>query len=1023
MKHIKNLLSVFLCLCLVFGLLTAAAADDGAISDTGAEPELAETGVTMNVGQTKWIYLDFNEPRAAVNSAIWESNSPWEVEIIEQNSIGCQVRINEYISYQAIISCTYYYTQYDRDYKYHHFLSGYKSFYISVNEPVKYTVSFDAEGGSVSPSSKTVYSGSTIGDLPTPRRSGYIFQGWYTSDGVRVSSSTVVSRNMTVYADWLKDVTYTVKFNANGGTVSPASASVHNGSSIGSIPTPVRSGYAFDGWYTAASGGTQVTSSTKVSSNMTVYAHWVTGIKITFDPAGGAVSPTYAEIKKGGSIGSLPAPTKENYFFNGWYTAKSGGTQVTSSTTFSAKTTIYAQWIPGIIITFRPEGGKVTPASAVIKPGTSIGALPEPTRSGYAFGGWYTAASGGDKVTPSTSFELNTKIFAHWKEYIKITLDPNGGTVPQKELTVISGEKIGTLPEPERADWYFDGWYTAASGGNKITSDSVCTKSAKLYTHWIKGIVISLIPMGGTVSTNRVTVRPGSSVGYLPSAQRDGYSFSGWVTADSDAEVSGSAVFYNDTALYAVWEKTVGDFRFIISRSKATLKYYGGKDTVVTIPSKVDNCAVTKIGKNAFHNTKVRTVTVPEGVTEIDEYAFFDCIDLYRVNLPNSIEKLGKCAFSQSYVKYRPISVINFPANIKYVGLSAMRGTAWYDSQPNGPIYIGKVLYEYKGGAPANVTLRSDTTGIAGNAFKESTNLRSITLPESVTYLGKDAFYHCSNLTSINLPKKLTEIGEEAFCGCNSLAGITLPAGIKRIEPYAFHNCTSFKSITIPDGVTSIDSQSFYGCTNLKTITIPASVTYIAYRSLGYYAANNTSVTVDGFTIRGYEYTEAQSYAEDSGFKFVIIGQKANKVPMGDLNGDSEVNNRDAMLFDRYISGWGGYENKLSRKLAADMNRDGQLTNRDAMILDRCVAGWTGYDKYTAAVTFVGDLNNDGMVNNRDAVIFDRYIPDPEGYKSMIYNRDAADLNRDGTLTNRDAMILDRYVAGWAGYEKYIITV
>ena len=69
----------------------------------------------------------------------------------------------------------------------------------------------------------------------------------------------------------------------------------------------------------------------------------------------------------------------------------------------------------------------------------------------------------------------------------------------------------------------------------------------------------------------------------------------------------------------------------------------------------------------------------------------------------------------------------------------------------------------------------------------------------------------------------------------------------------------------------------------------------------------------------------------------------------GDLNGDGQVNNRDAIIMDRYVAGWEGYESKIVDMKAADLNNDGQVNNRDAMIMDRYIAGWEGYDKYFAA--------------------------------------------------------------------------
>ena len=153
--------------------------------------------------------------------------------------------------------------------------------------PASYTITFNANGGTLGPTSKNVTNGETYGSLPTPARSGYRFDGWYTasSGGTRVTSDTTVSltANQTLYAHWTyAPSSYTVMFNANGGTVSPTSKNVTNGETYGSLPTPARSGYRFDGWYTASSGGSLVTSSTTVTQNQdhTLYAHWTS----TVDP-------------------------------------------------------------------------------------------------------------------------------------------------------------------------------------------------------------------------------------------------------------------------------------------------------------------------------------------------------------------------------------------------------------------------------------------------------------------------------------------------------------------------------------------------------------------------------------------------------------------------------------------------------------------------------------------------------------------------------------------------------------------
>lgn len=111
----------------------------------------------------------------------------------------------------------------------------------------------------------------------------------------------------------------TITFNANGGSCSTSTKSISKGGSLGSLPTPTRTNYTFDGWYTAASGGTKISASTTFSSNTTVYAHWtINTAKVTLYNADKSVwQSTSANY---GSSYTLPSsyPTKDGYYFCGW---------------------------------------------------------------------------------------------------------------------------------------------------------------------------------------------------------------------------------------------------------------------------------------------------------------------------------------------------------------------------------------------------------------------------------------------------------------------------------------------------------------------------------------------------------------------------------------------------------------------------------------------------------------------------------------------------------------------------------
>ena len=214
--------------------------------------------------------------------------------------------------------------------------------------------------GEVNPDSVTVTNGFSYGELPTPTRNGYAFDGWYTEEdgGSWITNSTEVhlTENQTLYAHWTKiPSSRTVTFNPTGGTVEPTKKSVVTGAPYGDLPTPVYRNFAFEGWYTERINGKLITRTTIVTAETshTLYAHWskvpvVAGFcTVTLKPGTGAsVTPSSIRAKYDEAYGDLPIPTRNGYTFLGWYTESTNGERVTSVTTVphTPTLTLYAQW-------------------------------------------------------------------------------------------------------------------------------------------------------------------------------------------------------------------------------------------------------------------------------------------------------------------------------------------------------------------------------------------------------------------------------------------------------------------------------------------------------------------------------------------------------------------------------------------------------------------------------------------------------------------------------------------------------
>ena len=270
--------------------------------------------------------------------------------------------------------------------------------------------------------------------------------------------------------------------------------------------------------------------------------------------------------------------------------------------------------------------------------------------------------------------------------------------------------------------------------------------------------------------------------------------------------------------------------------------------TSITIPEKITYNAteysVTSIGYAAFYEcTSLTSITIPNNVTSIGEYAFYDCDALTSISIPNRVTSIGDVAFY---------------------------GTPWLNNQPDGCLYIGKCLYQYRGEMPENthIDVIEGTTMICGAAFSDCSSLTSITIPNSVTSIGSWAFEDCSSLTSITIPNSVTSIGFYAFRstawlnnqpdGCLYIGKclyqykgempenthIDVNEGTTMICASAFYDCSSLTSITIPNSVTSIGDHAFYNCSSLTSITIEATTPPTLNDWLGYsgiiYIPDNT---------------------------------------------------------------------------------------------------------------------------------------------------------------------------------------
>ena len=190
-------------------------------------------------------------------------------------------------------------------------------------------------------------------------------------------------------------------------------------------------------------------------------------------------------------------------------------------------------------------------------------------------------------------------------------------------------------------------------------------------------------------------------------------------------------------------------------------------------------------------------LVIPESVNSISNYAFQGCNGLKSVTVHTGVTSIGTLAFNGC----KNLETITIPNSVASIGYDAFLSTQWYDNQPNGMVYVGKVAYKYKGTMPSgtHIELKEGTLGIAGQAFHQCSSLESITIPEGLTNIGERAFFGCSSITSINIPNSVTSIGNYALQKCTSLTSIPVPNGVANIGVNAFSQTPWYDNQ--PDGM------------------------------------------------------------------------------------------------------------------------------------------------------------------------------------------------------------------------------
>ncbi len=497
-----------------------------------------------------------------------------------------------------------------------------------------YRIYYNCGGGQNSPYNPDNYSiESGVDRLYDAGREGYRFLGWFTSNAFAEQVFSIpadTGRDISLYANW-EEIRYPITYVLNGGKNDRENPEWYSINSKGmKLYSPYRAGYNFAGWYEDEEFMELVTwSFSEETGPKTFYAKWIpVSYVVKYNGNGktfGTMSSQYRLYGTGMEL-SPNAFKRTGYTFAGWNT-KADGSGISYDDcsekeimTVEGSVTLYAQWkTVKYKITYELNGGKNSSSNKTsYYVTTSDFTLKNPTRSGYAFEGWYTDA----KLTKKASATIkkgstgDKKFYAKWTSFkYNIKFSANGGKGSMSTIKDLKDGASKTLPANKftKSGYVFAGWNTKKDGTGTAFKDKATVKSlaskkgetVTLYAQWsVKTFNVSFNANGGTGSMSKLSkVAYGKSKKLTANAfKKTGYTFAGWNTRKDGSGIaladkadikslacpSGSTV-----TLYAQWTPTEYKITYSLNGGKNSSK---NPDVYTVVTASFTLASATKEG-------------------------------------------------------------------------------------------------------------------------------------------------------------------------------------------------------------------------------------------------------------------------------------------------------------------------------------------------------------------------------------------------------------------------------------------
>ena len=711
----------------------------------------------------------------------------------------------------------------------------------AVWTPITHTVTYDVDGGSATaPTQADVAEGAkfTVASY-SGTKTGFTFGGWNdgSKDYAAGSEYTMGTSDVVLKAVWKEPSvdTYTVTFNANGGTCATATKTTDAQGRIDALPEATRSGYTINGWFTSAEGGEKVELSRIYTANTTVYAQW-TEIVVPTHPVtyvvngGSAAAPTQAAVAEGTkfTVASYSG-TKDGFTFGGWndgFKDYAAGSEYTMGVSAVVLTAV---WNAVPVETSGSCGDDLTwsfdPATGVLTI-TGTGTMWDFDETTVKWGGNAVKSV----VIEDSVTSIGNNAFKGCSSIDSITLGNGVKTIGNNAFNGCTG--LTSIDIPDSVTTIGDGVFNGCTGLTSVT-----------LGHGVKTIGDNAF--NGCTGLTSIDIP--DSVTNLGDGVFNGCTGLTSIDIPDSVTTIGDNAFKGCTGLKSV---TLGNG--ITTLEKGMFADCPDLDSVAL------GNGITAIEEGVFSGiTSLKSVTIGNGVKTIGDNAFNGCTGLTSIDIPDSVTTIGKGAFFGC----TGLTSVTIGNGVTTIGDNAFNGCT---SLASIDVEEGNTAYSSVNG----VLYNKDRTEIC--QYPAGKTDAVYTIPDSVTSLGDNAFNGCTGLTSVTIGNGVTTISDNAFNGCTSLTSIEVDGdnpAFSSSDGYLLNKAgdellvcpAGLESATVGNGITKVSEGAFSG-DKLKEVVFSgtsvsvakcafnncASLTKIVIESLDVVFEENSITFTDG---------------------------------------------------------------------------------------------------------------------------------------------------------------------------------